>query len=217
MTQPMNITEGSILKSLRALMPLRQLSLAEARQIAERQANRLLALHGIPGPAVPAEIITELPRVRVERAYDIPVSGSALWDGNYWVMTLNASESELRQRFSLMHEFKHILDHPFRHLMQRSAPAPEKSLEYIADYFAACVLMPKRWVKTAFFSETQSTEALADKFQVSRQAMSYRLHELGLVEPAPRCRSPWLQCHFTRPRVPSQSGRVGPPLTGVRT
>lgn len=217
MTQPINTTGASILKSLRALMPMRQLSFTEGRQIAELQASRLLALHGVAGPAVPDEIITELPRVRVEAAYDIPVSGSAFWDGNYWVMTLNASESHLRQRFSLMHEFKHVLDHPFRHLMQNTAPAPEEGLERIADYFAACVLMPKRWVKAAFYSGAQSTEALADKFQVSRQAMSYRLSELGITESAPRCRSPWLHSHFIRPHVPWRNGRMGPPLTGVRT
>jgi hypothetical protein len=219
MTQPTTTTTtGSVLKSLRALMPLRQLSYVESCQRAELQANRLLSLHGITGPAVPLEIVTELPRVRVERIYDMPVSGAAFWDGYSWVMTINASECELRQRFSLMHEFKHVLDNPFQRIMHAGPnPLPDDALERIADYFAACVLMPKRWVKTVFFSETQYIQQLALKFEVSRQAMSYRLDQLGLTESPPRCQSPWLSSQFTESPVTSRNRHIGLPTFGART
>jgi hypothetical protein len=215
---PTTTTTESVLKSLRALIPQRQLSYLEACQRAEFQANRLLSLNGITGPAVPIEIVTELPRVRVERTFDIPVSGAALWDGYSWVLTLNASECELRQRFSLMHEFKHVLDNPFRRIMQAGPnPLPDEALERIADFFAACVLMPKRWVKTAFFSETQYIKPLALKFEVSRQAMSYRLDELGLTESPPRCQSPWLSRQFAQSYVTSHNRHIGLPTFGART
>lgn len=55
-------TTESTLKQLRSLMPSRVLTLGEALQIAERQANRLLSLHHVVGPAVPIELITEQPR-----------------------------------------------------------------------------------------------------------------------------------------------------------
>lgn len=180
----------SVLKSLRDLMPARVLSYAEALQRAELQANRLLALHEVAAPVVPIEIVSELPRVRIVQGFDLPVSGSAHWDGTYWVISLNASEYDLRRRFSLMHEFKHVLDHPTRHLIRGDRQAKldaDAMAEKVADYFAACVLMPKAWVKSAFCSRTQNIERLADRFQVSPKAMSFRLSQLGLTMPADRC------------------------------
>ena len=183
--------ETSVLKTLRSLMPKRVLSYAEQMQRAELQANRLVAMSGIARGAVPSEIVIELPRLRVEKAFDLPVSGSAHWDGGSWVITVNGAEFSLRQRFSLMHEFKHVLDHTTRHLIQDDKATKlsgEQIAEKVADYFAACVLMPKAWIKSAFCNDkVQSIEALADMFQVSQKAMSFRLNQLGLTVPADRC------------------------------
>jgi Zn-dependent peptidase ImmA (M78 family) len=191
MTTPTRTTnrggDVSVLRSLRSLMPQRILSYPDALQRAEAQANRLLALHQIQSAPVPIEIVTELPHVRIEKSYDLPVSGSALWDGSCWVITLNAAEYNLRQRFSVLHEYKHIIDHPTRHLICGDKKmSAEQMAEKVADYFAACVLMPKAWVKAAFFGRTQSVEQLARLFHVSAKAMSFRLQQLGLVEPTRR-------------------------------
>lgn len=186
-----NTTNESVFRTLRSLMPIRVLSYAEAMQRAELQASRLLSLHGVTAPGVPIEIVTELPRVRVEQNYDLPVSGSAHWDGGFWVISVNGAEYSLRQRFSVMHEFKHILDHPVRHLIVGEGKLTADDVaEKVADYFAACVLMPKAWVKSAFCTKTQSIEALANLFQVSQKAMSFRLSQLGLTVPVDRCRTP---------------------------
>ena len=185
-----NNPNQSVLKTLRTLMPARVLTYHEALQRAELQAGRLLALHQIQEGPVPIEIVTEQPCIRVKHSYDLPASGSAHWNGTDWIITLNAGEYEQRQRFSLLHEYKHILDHSTRHLIQgdpRSKLTAEQMAEKVADYFAACALMPKAWVKTAFCSETQSVEQLAAKFQVSPKAMSYRINQLGLTEPVDRC------------------------------
>lgn len=182
--------DQSVLKILRSLMPARVLTYHEALQRAELQASRLLALHQITEAAVPIEIVTDQPCIRLKRSYDLPASGSAHWNGTDWVITLNAAEYEPRQRFSLLHEYKHIIDHPTRHLIHgdgRAKMTAGQMAEKVADYFAACVLMPKSWVKTAFCSETQSIEQLATKFHVSPKAMSYRISQLGLIEPADRC------------------------------
>ena len=183
--------ETSVLKSLRTLMPRRVLTYAEALSRAELQASRLLALHEVRVAPVPIEVVTELPRIRVEQAFDLPVSGSAHWDGGSWVLTVNASEYSLRQRFSVMHEFKHVLDHPTRHLIQgdkKQKLSAEQMAEKVADYFAACVLMPRKLVKDAFCNQgIQGLESLSDLFQVSQKAMSFRLSQLGLTVPAERC------------------------------
>jgi predicted transcriptional regulator len=198
-------TNESVFKTLRSLMPDRVLTYAEALQRAELQAGRLLSLHGVITPAVPLDIVSELPRIRIQQTYDMPVSGSAHWDGSYWIISVNAAEYDLRQRFSVMHEFKHVLDHPVRHLIQgdRKLSADEMA-ERVADYFAACVLMPKTWVKSAYFGGMQSVEALAARFHVSPKAMSIRLRQLGLTESVDRCR-PSIPTAFRRP---TRSGRT---------
>jgi hypothetical protein len=62
-------TERSVLAMLRALVPQRPLSPYETRWIAERQASRLLRhFHIDTSQAVPDEIVSELPRIRVGRA-----------------------------------------------------------------------------------------------------------------------------------------------------
>ena len=184
-----NIIENtSVLKALRSLMPSRVLSYGEALQRVELQANRLLELDHLTRGPVPAAIVSELPRISVVHRYDLPVSGSAHWNGRSWVITLNAGEPELRQRFSLMHEAWHVIDHPFqkyrRDMIGRTS---EEVAERLADYFAACVLMPKAWVKAAYCSKTQKVEKLAAMFEVSTKAMSVRLAQLGLTEPVQRC------------------------------
>jgi len=168
-------------------MPARVLSYSEALQRAEAQANKLLQLIGIAEGPVPIEIVSDQPRIRVEQSYDLPASGSAVWDGSCWVITLQAAEYELRQRFSLLHEYKHIVDHPTRYLIQGDKNLSAESMaEKVADYFAACVLMPKAWIKASFFGQTQSVERLARHFAVSPKAMSVRLRQLGLTEPLRR-------------------------------
>lgn len=185
-------TTRSVLRTLRSLMPVRDLTMSEALQIAERQATKLLMLHDITAPGVPIEIITEQPRIRISQSYDIPASGSAHWDGQDWIITVNAAEYDLRQRYTICHEYKHLLDHPVRHRRLRlpasSTLTQADAIERVADYFAACVLMPRAWIKDAFCNQhIQRIEDLATRFAVSPKAMSYRLRDLGLIARPERC------------------------------
>ena len=72
--------------------PNRPLTPSETLRIAELQANHLLRHFAIETPAVPEEIISELPRIRVEREHDLAVSGAAYWNGRNWVIAINADE-----------------------------------------------------------------------------------------------------------------------------
>lgn len=203
-----NATNGSVLALLRALVPQRPLTLDESLRIAGLQANRLLEHFAIASDAVPEEIVSELPRLRVEREHDLPVSGAANWNGQYWIITLNADETPYRQRFSLMHEFKHIVDHTTKHFLysERRGSTAYDQAERVANYFAACLLMPKRVIKREWCSSSQDLTTFADRFRVSPIALRYRLQELGLVEPAPRCGGPI----HRNPRVrPVRSSTIG--------
>jgi Zn-dependent peptidase ImmA (M78 family) len=181
--------QRSVLASLRALVPKRPLTASERLRIAELQANHLVRYFGVETAAVPEEIISELPRIRVEYESHLPVSGLAHWNGRYWIIALSADEPSTRQRFSLMHEFKHVLDHTTKQFLYSDRPfqTAAEQAERVADYFAACVLMPKRVVKSLWCSGHQNLPSLAAKLQVSVPALRYRLAYLGLTEPAARC------------------------------
>jgi Zn-dependent peptidase ImmA (M78 family) len=180
--------QRSVLASLRALIPNRPLTINESFRTAELQANRLLQRFQVETTAVPEEVVSELPRIQVLRE-PMPVSGSAHWNGRYWIISVNADEPYLRQRFSVMHEFKHVLDHTRQHFphSEKSWLAHGEQAERVADYFAACLLMPKKVVTRLWCSGHQDIPALAAKLQVSVPALRYRLAYLGLTEPAPRC------------------------------
>ena len=197
--------EQSVLAMLRALVPNRPLTPNEMLRIAELQANHLLRHFQIETAAAPEEIVTELPRIRVVRELGLPVSGAAHWNGRYWVITLCAEEPSLRQRFSLMHEFKHILDHTTRHVQYRDSAygSAHEQAERVADYFAACVLMPKRVVKRLWFEPAQSITGLAGTLRVSTAALRYRLDQLGLIERTDRCSWP---ATSNRRLTPTSSG-----------
>jgi Zn-dependent peptidase ImmA (M78 family) len=182
--------DQGVLAMLRALVPKRPLSAGEALRIAELQANHLLHHFEIETSAVPEEIISELPRVRVVREDGLPVSGAAHWNGCCWVITVNSDEPMFRQRFSVMHEFKHVLDHTTKQFLYHDRPfqSADEQAERVADYFAACLLMPKRVVKRLWCQGNQDMVELAKTLFVSTRAIRYRLDQLGLLEPPTRCR-----------------------------
>lgn len=180
----------SPIAQLRALVPDRPLHVAEGLRVAERQALGLLRLREVDGPAVGDEVIEGLPRVQVERLCGIPVSGSTHWAAGRWVIVLNADEARVRQRFSLAHEFWHILDGlagDERYPAWRGQSTEERR-EQLADFFAANLLMPKAWIKAAYYDHgLHDPRALATHFDVSLPAMRLRLTQLGITEPTARC------------------------------
>ncbi len=180
----------NIIRELRDLAPLRPLSVAEAIRTADLQATRLLALVGIEEGPVPESAITTLPRIRVERMTPALVSGSVKWARGHWVIIINGAESWGRQRFTIAHEFKHVLDAPFIKFLYpgRKGESTSDRAEQICEYFAGCLLMPRAWVKRAYCDEgIQDLRRLARQFAVSISAMHFRLIQLGLAEPLPSC------------------------------
>jgi Zn-dependent peptidase ImmA (M78 family) len=182
---------SSVLTRLRSLLPDRRLLLHEALQLAELQADRLLRLRQITNLPVPVEIVTDLPRIALDLDADLPrhaASGSSHWDSHRraWVISVNPDEPATRQRFTAIHEYKHIVDH-YHPGLGGYLPTTIYGLvpvEYVAEYFAGCVLMPKKHLRAAFYDGFQRPCELADLFDVSPRAMEVRLSQLGLAEPA---------------------------------
>ncbi len=166
----------SVLARLRALAPHRGLDRGSALGIAERQANLLLSLQNITAAPVPLSALSRMPRIDLGVA-ELPTSGLSYWNGVAWQLQANRGEPEVRQRFTLAHEFKHVIDHPSRDLLYGSHIEREQT----ADQFAACLLMPKRFVVRAWCSGQQDIDQLAELFVVSTEAMTRRLLHLGLL------------------------------------
>ncbi len=177
----------STLTVLRNLVPTRPIAAHELARIAELQASRLRKHLQIDEDRFPETAISELPRIRIELEPELPSSGMTFWSGQDWVIVLNSSEPRVRRRFSLLHEYHHVVSHAAREQLfgpgaRRNSPAAERT----ADQFAAFILMPKMLVKR-YWGRGEDSRALARRFDVSLAAMNYRLHDLGLTQPTRRC------------------------------
>lgn len=125
-------------------------------------------------------------------------SGFALRDGKRRIIGVNSGHSLLRQRFTVAHELGHLILHPGKPLIMDPSVRVNRrnetsSLgtdfeEIQANTFAAQLLMPRSIVArlaadlaTAGHSHEQLIKALAQSFSVSRDAMTYRLINLGIL------------------------------------
>lgn len=188
-------TATSTFTSLRSLVPQRVVTFGEALRLAELQARKLTDIVDDPA-GISEHHIAGLPRVVV--TYDaLPVSGMSYWNGQQWVIAIAATDSLARQRFTLLHEFKHIIDHPSRKLLY-GGDARMTSIdqaEAAADYFAGCALVGRRELKSSWGNGIQKAEDLAAHFGVSLQAIRVRLAQTGLdvladTLPTARCARP---------------------------
>jgi Zn-dependent peptidase ImmA (M78 family) len=187
----MNEHRQGIMKQVRDIMPARPISSGEAHILAERQATELLRLLQVSHVPIPVARLGELPRleIQVEPRYKmLDKSGfSHRWESGRWLIVVNKNDVPGRRRFTLAHEFKHVLDHSianiaYARLGHGDATRQHRQIEHICDYFAACLLMPRMVVKRAWANGIQDTDALAGLFKVSASAMQIRLDHLGLTD-----------------------------------
>lgn len=184
------IGRHQVIRALRALMPHRALEPHEARSLAERQAGRLRQLLGLTGPILDLDAVAWMPRLDVRSRTGLPVSGFSEWSRGRWVIVINEDDHWTRQRFTLAHELKHVLDNPFIEVLYPGRDGKPSGLraEAVCNYFAACLLMPRPAVKRAWGNQHQRVSDLAAHFGVSEPAMGLRLYQLGLTSGRRRCR-----------------------------
>jgi Zn-dependent peptidase ImmA (M78 family)/DNA-binding XRE family transcriptional regulator len=160
-------------------------------------------------PGVAAEIILNLtdtsePPINpnhVAKSLNVPVFN---WDfpdevsGIYVVeedassIGVNQSHPSVRQRFTIAHELGHLLYHKEDSLFvdfldtemaQYSYNDEQREQETKANQFAADLLMPKKWIKKDFDKYgADGLVLLAQRYEVSEQALWFRLLNLKLVE-----------------------------------
>lgn len=181
--RPSGVRPGARLDHLRAYLPRQRVTFAAALNLAQRQANSLLAPVDIDG-AVPIEIMTDLPGLRVEYARQ-RLPGASFWDtlAKQWVIQLSRTPPWRRQRFTIAHEFKHILDDGHAQLLYHGTHdlGAAYQAELAADHFARCVLVPARALRRAWRAGFTTTD-LATLFCVDENVIRDRLREIGLMD-----------------------------------
>jgi Zn-dependent peptidase ImmA (M78 family) len=138
----------------------------------------------INSPPVPADILSVLDEQCTVEVREVPLKAyhGAIWRLNEaWIIQLKDTDGPAEKRFSLFHEGFHILAHSRGTPVFKKAGAAEGSFnELLADYFAACVLMPGQWVKEKW-PEVRDPDVMAKLFDVPKSAMRLRLSVIGLV------------------------------------
>lgn len=116
------------------------------------------------------------------------VSGMLVVKGkNDPVININREDNEERKRFTIAHEFSHLLLHKskedhvdYRQALQNYSTNDELTKEVQANMLAAAILMPSRLVKEAWV-KFKDIDDIAELFKVSKSAAAIRLESLGLL------------------------------------
>ena len=165
----------------------------------EAKAMELLESAGCDFIPVDLSLIAEKLNIPIhETEFTDDVSGALIREGDETVIAINTSEPLKRKRFTIAHELGHFyLKHAgtlfidqkvFNRRDGRSELAVDRQ-EIEANAFAAALLMPAHRVMDAAISSLEKTPhldqvglatLLAAKFNVSEQAMGFRLTNLGL-------------------------------------
>jgi Zn-dependent peptidase ImmA (M78 family) len=126
------------------------------------------------------------------------LSGMLVRDKTRTVIGINSVHPLVRQRFSIAHEIGHLrlhqgavfIDQTVRFNRDEKSSLAIHDQEIQANQFAAALLMPpgliaaalkKRITKKPHISEATLISELASEFEVSTQAMEFRLTNLGIL------------------------------------
>lgn len=165
----------------------------------EATARNFLDKRGILSAPVPVEDLAWQEDIQVVRS---PASGGEsaflMRSAQATIIGINSLTSRRRQRFSIAHELGHwflhdgrplIVDHSIRiNKRDQVSSAATDHEEIEANAFAAALLMPAHLVQRAvdreqeFGIDSRDTlvQSLAKEFDVSTEAMGYRLINLGV-------------------------------------
>lgn len=162
--------------------------------------SRLLAEHGFISGPIDVIYLSKALGIEIRiRDFAKDMSGFAYQKAGEKVIGVNANDGRLRQRFTIAHELGHIyldprddlnVDKDFALQYRNGISSQGTHLKEIeANFFAAELLMPEDLLKEDIeaykkeyggfdFEDDELVRQLADKYEVSRHAMSVRLASL---------------------------------------
>lgn len=162
--------------------------LSKIEKIAEDVLTQL-KLNTVP---VPVEEVASGLHIKIGREPSDDFSGILIRKDGKALIGVNSNESHVRQRFTIAHELGHFVLHPqkeaFVDYRDNQKDIMRTPREKQANAFAAALLMPRtrlmKDVKTKFKSGIYEEDLadLADEYEVSTEAMKYRLLNLNLIK-----------------------------------
>lgn len=159
-------------------------------RLAREKAHNILSMYKIIEPPVDVIKISNLLGFKVV-LFDFPETMSAVIriEGTKKVIAVNKNKPEVRQRFSIAHELGHYLSghDNFSHERETFVDRDKKYLdphhreEEEADEFAAELLMPEFMLKKDVLENKLDAVSIANKYDVSEQAIWLQLINLKLA------------------------------------
>lgn len=139
---------------------------------------------------VPVKTLPSMLGIKLHSAFLVPgISGMLEKSGDTFLLTVNATDTDTRQRFTLAHEIGHYMLH--RHLVgdgldddrayrstevgkyHNTLIGPKEERE--ANKFAANLLMPREAINRERAKDGMTVPQMARLFGVSEHAMSIRM------------------------------------------
>jgi len=164
------------------------------RENIETIARGKLKEYGMYGVPVDPAVLANRMGINVATVIfsDNDVSGMMRKTGDTVRLYINNSDNPYRQRFTVAHELGHVVlhlndfeegDYPERNISMfrnnSNIDPGDRYKETEANQFAAALLMDEELVKD-MWEKFKSLKSMADAFEVSKEAMAYRLGNLGL-------------------------------------
>lgn len=157
----------------------------------ETTAEDILAKLKVSTIPVPVEEIAGKLNIKIGREPSNDFSGLLIRKDGKSLIGINSTESHVRQRFTIAHELGHFFLHPqkdtFVDYRDNQKDVMRTPRERQANMFAAALLMPRSLI----FKDVKNLskegihdmeiQKLAEKYEVSEEAMKYRLMNLNLL------------------------------------
>ena len=160
-----------------------------------KEASALIAQHHLSDAPVPIELLAEsVGATVVKHNFNKEISGLLLREKGKLIIGVDAEQPIQRQRFTIAHEIGHIVLHDFSDvhvdrnfsvMFRSTMPSTAHDIfEVEANVFAAELLMPEAFLEADTASmeldieDGRQLSELAGKYQVSVQAITYRLMNL---------------------------------------
>ena len=159
----------------------------------EIAAEELLSGLNLKTTPVPVEEVASRTQIKISRAPSRDFSGLLIRKDGHALIGVNSDEAPFRQRFTIAHELGHFYLHPqkdafvdYRNHKNTKTDRVTTIKERQANMFAAALLMPRKNLIRDFaklakgLSDDEVSAVLARRYEVSDDAMRFRLKNLGL-------------------------------------
>jgi Zn-dependent peptidase ImmA (M78 family) len=164
----------------------------------EEKVLQLLQSNHILRPPVPVALIANNAGILIREApTGTNISGALIRTGGIVYIAVNNAHHSNRQRFTIAHELAHFylehvaadvhVDGDFTIKRDEKSSTATDEYEILANQFAASLLMPSHFIVRDVTEllpiDQEKVKRLSRKYQVSEQAMTIRLTNLGFLSP----------------------------------